>query len=101
MAGIRGSVGAGGKNLAPDVTLVQAHLRRHKEWLDTLDVPEVTGKFDRATRDAITSTESRFSSVRAAVTFAILAVRLTGKWRRRWSTRRNRVKRVSRNMSIP
>ena len=59
MATIKSSVGAGGKNLAPDVTLVQTMLRRHKEWLNILDVPEVTGKCDRDTRDAIKSFQAR------------------------------------------
>ena len=59
MATIKSSVGAGGKNLAPDVTLVQTLLRRHKEWLNILDVPEVTGECDRNTRDAIKSFQTK------------------------------------------
>ena len=59
MATIKSSVGAGGKNLAADVALVQIGLRRHKEWLNILDVPEVTGTCDRDTRDAIRSFQAR------------------------------------------
>ena len=44
------------------------------------------------------STESRFSGIRAALRFATLAIRLDREGRRRWSLRRNRVKRVLRTM---
>jgi TnpA family transposase len=50
---------------------------------------------------AFSSTESRFSQIRVALRFAILLIRLNGEWRRRWSLRHNRVKRVLQNMSIP
>jgi hypothetical protein len=47
------------------------------------------------------STESRFSQIRAGLGFAILLIRLNGEWRRRWSMKRKRMKRVLRSLSIP
>ena len=51
-------------------------------------------------RGVASTTESRFSQIRAALRFAILLIRRNGDWRRRWSIRRNRAKGVLLGMSI-
>jgi hypothetical protein len=59
---ITGSIGTGGQNRKPDVTLVQILLNRHAAWLEDVPAPKISGQIDAQTISAI----SKFQSTAAA-----------------------------------
>ena len=64
MSSIQAAVGRAARNAVKDVTTVQCHLRRHSAWLSGPG-PELTGKCDAATLDAIVTFQKEAASLAA------------------------------------